>query len=88
MRTQLCIAMAVAVLFATSPVQAQTYNPNVPVCMHVFGPDGGNYFDCSFASVSQCRASASGRAAMCDVNPYYQGGRHIGARRHRHHAFH
>jgi len=79
------MAVAIALSLATSSVQAQTYSPDYPACMQVFGPGGGEYFDCTFTSVAQCRASASGRAAMCDVNPNYGGGRHVAARRHRHH---
>ncbi|MCL2714910.1 MAG: DUF3551 domain-containing protein [Alphaproteobacteria bacterium] len=84
MRTQLCILLAVGMMLGSPAAHAQTYSPDHPVCMHVFtGPGGGDYFDCSFVSLPQCRASASGRAAMCDVNPYY-GGRQIGSRRHPH----
>ena len=32
---------------------------------------GGDYYDCSFTSLPQCHASASGRSASCDLNPYY-----------------
>jgi hypothetical protein len=43
--------------------------------MHVytggFRGGGSDWFDCSFTSLEQCRASASGRAASCDLNPYY-----------------
>jgi hypothetical protein len=37
------------------------------------GPGGGgsDYYDCTFTSLQQCRATASGLAATCDVNPYY-----------------
>jgi Protein of unknown function (DUF3551) len=27
--------------------------------------------DCSFSSLQQCQATASGRAAYCDANPYF-----------------
>jgi hypothetical protein len=27
--------------------------------------------DCSFSSYAQCQATASGRDAYCDANPYY-----------------
>jgi hypothetical protein len=37
-----------------------------------FGGGGGGYFDCSFTSLPQCQATASGRAATCDPNPYYR----------------
>ena len=52
--------------------QAQTYDPRYPVCMTVYdGPWGGEWIDCSYTSLPQCKATASGRAAMCEVNPYF-----------------
>lgn len=78
MRVPLLTLTAIAALFVAADASAQTYDPRYPVCMHVydgggggFGGGGGNWFDCSFTSLPQCRASASGRAASCDVNPYY-----------------
>lgn len=78
MRLPLLTLTAIATLFVAADAGAQTYDPNYPVCMHVytgggggFGGGGGSYFDCSFTSLEQCRATASGRAASCDVNPYY-----------------
>ncbi len=52
---------------------AQTYDPQYPVCMKVYDGSlgGGEWIDCSYTSLPQCRASASGRAAMCDMNPYF-----------------
>jgi Protein of unknown function (DUF3551) len=61
--------LALATIVATAPARAQTYDPDYPVCMHVFG--FANYFDCSFTSLPQCAASASGRSAQCVINPYY-----------------
>lgn len=74
MRTPLLTLVAIAALQAAAPAQAQTYDPRYPVCMHVFtggGRGGGDYFDCSFTSIPQCNATASGRAASCDVNPFF-----------------
>ena len=79
MRLPLLTLTAIATLFVAADAGAQTYDPNYPVCMHVytggggggFGGGGGGYFDCSFTSLPQCRATASGRAATCDINPYY-----------------
>jgi hypothetical protein len=49
-----------------SPVQARDY----PFCIK--GDDfGGGIGDCSFDSYKQCLATASGRKAYCDVNPFY-----------------
>jgi len=33
-----------------------------------FGAGAG---DCSFSSLAQCQATASGRDATCDANPYF-----------------
>ena len=78
MRLSLLTLTATAALFVAADAGAQTYDPHYPVCMHVytggsggFGGGGGSYFDCSFTSLPQCRATASGRAATCDINPYY-----------------
>lgn len=78
MRLPLLTLTAIVTLFVAADAGAQTYDPKYPVCMHVytgggggFGGGGGSYFDCSFTSLEQCRATASGRAASCDVNPYY-----------------
>jgi hypothetical protein len=77
-----------ALAIMSLPAQAQTYDPRYPVCMTVYdGPFGGEWIDCSFTSVPQCHASASGRAAMCEINPYFASAPGIPApahRRHRH----
>jgi len=89
MRIPLCIMMVIGTWLAASTAQAQTYDPRYPVCMHVFtgGPGGGgDFFDCSFMTLDQCRASASGRPASCDVNPYYvPSGAPVDRRVHRRH---
>jgi hypothetical protein len=68
-----CLASIAAVLlalgFATLPTRAQTWDPAYPVCMQSYGPQGA--ISCRFASMAQCRALASGRAAQCVANPYY-----------------
>jgi Protein of unknown function (DUF3551) len=55
------------------PAAAQTYDPAYPVCLHVYGL-GANYYECRYTSLAQCNASASGRAAQCDVNPFLRAG--------------
>jgi len=56
---------------AAAPAPAQTYDPSYPVCMQVIAVDGGAYFECSFTSLAQCAATASGLAAQCLANPYF-----------------
>jgi len=66
------VILGIATIFAAAPAQAQTYDPNFPVCMQVYGI-GGCYITCSYASISQCVSSASGGAAQCIANPYFTG---------------
>jgi Protein of unknown function (DUF3551) len=63
------LALAMAVMAA--PVSAQTYDPKYPVCMHVYGELQGERMDCVFTSMSQCQATATGRPAVCLINPYF-----------------
>jgi uncharacterized protein DUF3551 len=54
------------------PAYAQTYDPHFPVCMKaIAATGGGEYNDCTFTSLTQCAASASGRSAQCLINPYF-----------------
>ncbi len=75
MRLPLLTLTAIATLFVAADASAQRYDPRYPVCMHIWsgGPRGGgsDRFDCSFTSLEQCRATASGLPASCDINPYY-----------------
>jgi Protein of unknown function (DUF3551) len=79
-------ALAITTVLMAAPVQAQTYDPNYPVCMQTYGLDGG-YNDCTYTSQGQCAQSASGRAAQCISNPFFAGARVPGGapneRRHR-----
>ena len=69
MRVPVLVILAIAMASAAAPARAQTYSPNFPVCLRVFGP--ANYFECRYSSLAQCAASASGRGAQCVVNPYF-----------------
>ncbi|MDI3560024.1 DUF3551 domain-containing protein [Bradyrhizobium sp. Arg816] len=71
MRTPALAILAIG-MASTEPAAAQTYNPAYPVCLHVYRA-GANYYDCSYTSLPQCNASASGRAAECATNPYFAG---------------
>lgn len=73
MRTLALMILTMGIALASGQARAQTYDPAFPVCMHVFSPRGGNYQDCTYYTMAQCAASASGRAAQCNLNPYYAG---------------
>jgi hypothetical protein len=68
--TMVWAALAAAGL-TCAPARAQTYDPNYPVCLQVYQSMVDYYFDCSYTSMAQCAASASGRNAECVINPYY-----------------
>jgi hypothetical protein len=61
--------LAIGMLAMAGPARAQTYDPDYPVCLHVYGPI--TYYECRYTSLPQCNASASGRSAQCVVNPYF-----------------
>ena len=69
MRILALAILAIGAASAAAPAQAQTYAPGYPVCLHVYGKV--SYYECSYTSLPQCNASASGRSAQCVVNPYY-----------------
>ncbi|WP_354133732.1 DUF3551 domain-containing protein [Bradyrhizobium sp. S3.9.1] len=71
MRTPALAILAIGMV-STGPAAAQTYDPAYPVCLHVYCA-GANYYDCSYTSLPQCNASASGRAAECAINPCGRG---------------
>ena len=60
--------LAIAMLCVAESARAQTYDPNYPVCLR------GGYIDCSYTSLAQCNATASGRGAECLINPYFANG--------------
>jgi hypothetical protein len=68
MRISALAILTIVTVWTAAPARAQTYDPAYPVCLHVFRP--WEYFQCAYTSLAQCAQSASGRAAMCDINPY------------------
>ena len=81
--------LAVGAFYTAAPSQAQTYDPNYPVCLQIYDDMVHYYFECSYTSMAQCQASASGRAAQCVVNPFpakaytRPGSRHKRSHRHK-----
>jgi Protein of unknown function (DUF3551) len=83
MRTLPVAILIVGMISAAAPAWAQTYSPNFPVCLQTYGFAGDN-IDCSFTTLPQCKASASGISAQCLTNPYFASAREpAGYRRHR-----
>jgi hypothetical protein len=78
----LALAILTIGMVSIEPAGAQMYDPAYPVCLRVYGP--ATYYECSYTSLPQCNASASGRSAQCVINPYFAGGQEpAGYRRHR-----
>ena len=74
MRISAFAILAIGAVSVATPAQAQTYDPGYPVCLHV----------CSYYTLPQCNASASGRAAQCVINPYYAYAEQGPVRRYKH----
>jgi hypothetical protein len=66
-----CTVLAVGMILFAAPAQAQTYDPDYPVCLQIYDDMVNYWFECRYMSMAQCAASASGRAAQCVINPYY-----------------
>jgi hypothetical protein len=72
MRFPVLAILTIAAGLTAAPARGQTYDPNYPVCLQIYGIDGG-YIECAYTSLAQCGMSASGRAAQCITNPYFAG---------------
>jgi hypothetical protein len=69
MRSLVLAVLAIGTVSVAGPAAAQTYAPDYPVCLHVYGP--ATYYECGYTSLAQCNATASGRSAQCVNNPYF-----------------
>ena len=72
MRSLAWTILTMGMAIAAGQARGQTYDPGYPVCMNVVATPG-TYYDCTYHTMGQCAASASGRAAQCAPNPYYAG---------------
>nr|WP_284273483.1 DUF3551 domain-containing protein [Bradyrhizobium iriomotense] len=64
------IVLAFTAILAVAPATAQRYDSQYPVCLQKWGEAGATAIDCSYTSLEQCRATASGLSATCFANPY------------------
>jgi hypothetical protein len=72
MRIPALAILTIAAALTATPALAQTYDPSYPVCRQTYGIGGGS-IECSYGSLAQCSATASGRAAQCIANPFFAG---------------
>lgn len=84
MRIPALAIATIATVLTAAPAQAQTYDPNYPVCLQTYSIGGGSNY-CSYTSLAQCAQAASGRAAQCITNPYFAGARAPAGQRDRRH---
>lgn len=70
MRMLRWIILTSATILAAAPATAQRYDSRYPVCLQKWGEAGATGIDCSYASLEQCKATASGLSASCFANPY------------------
>ena len=66
MRRAWLALMAAGAVSVAAPAAAGEFPYCIKGCD--FGAGGG---DCSFSSLAQCQATASGRDAYCAANPYF-----------------
>jgi len=70
MRILALAILLIGTVSVAAPAHAQMYDPAFPVCLQSYSLGGGR-IDCSYTSLAQCNASASGRAAQCLTNPFF-----------------
>ena len=71
MRKWTLTILTVIIVLAAVNARAQRYDPAFPVCLYVVSFATTPYYECSYTTMDQCRASANGQ--MCVLNPYYVG---------------
>jgi hypothetical protein len=70
MRISALLILVVGLVSFAAPTRAQTFDPNYPVCVQI-SEWGGWRIECSYTSMAQCKASASGLGRTCMPNPYF-----------------
>jgi hypothetical protein len=65
MRILTLAIMMIAAILAAPSARAQTYSGG-PVCLR-----WAHSYDCTYTSLPQCNAAASGRTAQCFINPFF-----------------
>jgi hypothetical protein len=73
MRTMILISVIIGGLAVVGAAPAQAVGTRYPYCMQ--GSSSPGLSNCTFTSLAQCRATASGRFLTCIANPFYKGRR-------------
>jgi hypothetical protein len=75
--------LAIAAISAAAAAPAQA-GYDYPVCLKVYGP--ATYNECTYTTMAQCKATASGRSAECYPNAFYAETAPLGRRHQRHYG--
>jgi uncharacterized protein DUF3551 len=73
MRIIILFSLAIGVLAVIGAAPAEAVGSRYPYCLR--GRSSPGLSNCTFRSLAQCRATASGRPLTCIANPYYNGRR-------------
>jgi hypothetical protein len=73
MRSIVRISLVMAGLAMIGAAPAEAVGTRHPYCMQGRSSPGSS--NCTFNSLAQCRATASGRPLTCIANPFYKGRR-------------
>jgi Protein of unknown function (DUF3551) len=74
MRSIVLISLVIGGLMVIDAAPAAAVGTRHPYCMQ--GSSSPGLSNCTFNSLAQCRATASGRFLQCVANPFYKGRRH------------
>ena len=72
------LASLLLVMSGAAPASAQTAISQYPFCIQ--GEENPGWSGCSFNTLASCQAAASGTAAECLSNPWYQAGTNAATR--------
>jgi hypothetical protein len=71
MRRSILVLLAAGSLAVLGAASAEAARTRYPFCMQ--GASSPGLSNCSFRSLAQCQATASGRFLTCIANPFYKG---------------
>ena len=71
MRAFTLAVLTTVTVLTTAPAVAQRYAGGSPFCFQSYGRGGTSRIECTYVSIEQCKATASGLSASCFANPSF-----------------
>jgi hypothetical protein len=71
--------LMIATVLTAAPARAQTYDPAYPVCLQIYQGWNDYYYECTYTSLPQCNASASGPRRTVHRQPVLRGAQNSAA---------